>query len=290
MENMEKNKYTLITIIILLVILLPLTIYGTYTSVRINTNFNKAFKYNDKLWFYDGKKLIGTYDCKSLRCDYAKYANKTKSSMIKNAYAFIEDDGPIYLYNIKSGTVIREYDEVDIGTNSVFYVKEVTDSNDGKWGAIAITADIVNKVDTKYDQVKYLNGKFVVKDGENIMLLEDNEPIFTTNKDITDFNDNYVVVSSEIDSKKVYELYNYNNVLMFSNRSPLDKITFVDDYFLLKKYSNYYLFALDDGEERYIDSFFYEGTEEITYEVQEDKIEFFAGTESQKVIELNSEE
>ena len=162
---MEKNKYTLITIIVLLVVLLPLTIYGTYTSIRINTNFNRSFKYNDKLWFYDGKKLLGTYACKTERCDYATFENKEQAKIINNSYTFILDEGTIHLYNIKSGTVIATYDAVDMGEYSNYYVMKQENGQE-KWGAIEITSDIVNKIKIEYDGVKYLNGKYVVKESE----------------------------------------------------------------------------------------------------------------------------
>ena len=65
-----KDKKTLITIIILLVVFLPLGLVGTIkhfstskTNVDVNSNPNKEFIYNNKLYFYYENELLATYEC-----------------------------------------------------------------------------------------------------------------------------------------------------------------------------------------------------------------------------------
>ena len=48
---MAKNKYTLMTIIALLVIFVPAAIYGTITHILTKSNINHDYKYGNKLYF-----------------------------------------------------------------------------------------------------------------------------------------------------------------------------------------------------------------------------------------------
>ena len=64
-----KDKKTLITIIVLLVIILPMGIYGTIKNFNTgktetkDDNPNKEFIYNNKLYFYYENELLATYEC-----------------------------------------------------------------------------------------------------------------------------------------------------------------------------------------------------------------------------------
>ena len=77
---MKKNNIgVLITIILLLCIFVPAAAYGTYmhiTNKTIDTNVNKDFYHEGKLYFYNGDTLIGKYICKTPECNYAKNSIK----------------------------------------------------------------------------------------------------------------------------------------------------------------------------------------------------------------------
>ena len=71
-----KDKKTLITIIVLLVILLPMGVIGTIKNFSVpnkdevvDDNPNKNFIYKNKLYFYLDGKLLSTYNCSN--CDIA---------------------------------------------------------------------------------------------------------------------------------------------------------------------------------------------------------------------------
>lgn len=302
---MEKNKYTLITIIVLLVCILPLTIYGTYKHYITTTNFKRLLKFNDKLWFYNGKKLIGTYSCKSKSCDYAIYTNEEKSTMINNLFAFISDDEKIYLYNIKDGAVINEYDAIGADAeHNNYYIMQLDEEGNEKWGALEITDNVVPKIEPKYPSIYYLNGKYVAPiDGNNAILQangQDQEDVlFTTPYIIKDFNDRFIIVIYETSSCPTCTdiitremLYDYENTMYFANKGDIGELSFLSDYILAKDRAYYYLYSIDDTkQEAIIGAFVYEGTDKITLKKNEQgDLEIYAGNELQKTIEMNTEE
>ena len=285
---MEKNKYTLITIVILLVVILPGAIYGSYIHFKTTTNFKRQFKFNGKLYFYDNKKLLGTYTCQTNRCDYAIYENEQKSTIINNNYAFIRDGSIIKLYNVKGKATIGKYESVNIGENNNYYVMK-----DGKWGAIEITTAPINKVDAEngYDEVKYHNGKYIaVKDGISY-IVSNNEVLFETPYTIKDFNDKYIIVISDSSAYTYYSelVYDYENTIRFLDYENADEITIIDDYFLIKRNYNYVLASIVDDNEIIVDSFYYSGEDELTYEIKDNSLIFTAGEYFEKTIELNTE-
>ena len=300
---MEKNKYTLITIIALLTVILPLTIYGTYKHIMLTTNFQRQFKYNGKLWFYDGKSLIGTYTCQSKECDYATYKDGTKAKVIRNTFVFLNDNGKTLLYKIKSKAVIGKYDMVDadMANNNYFIMKAKDDEE--LWGALEITGDVVNKINPKYPNLRYLNGKYITRINDENIILNVEVPgqeteVFNTIYEIKNLNDNYIIAEYQSSSCPTCEdiiirelLFDYNNNSYFKTRD-ISEISFVEDYFLIKEDNNYSLFKIDENKnEQYIDNFYYDGTEKITYLVNENgSIEFYAGSELQKTIEIANEE
>ena len=287
---MEKNKYTLITIIILLVLVLPGGIYGSYIHFKTTTNFKKEFKFNGKLYFYKGKKLLGKYTCKTAYCDYATLASGEQSTVINDSFVFLVDSKTkeeILLYNIKEKAVIEKYDAVKNGEGNVFLVMR-----DNKWGAIQIDTTVTTKValDKGFDDLRILKGKYIGKTEEKEVMLEEDSELFTATGKIMDYNDSYVIVSEKIEDGSEQEyVYNYDNQLFFGDYQPVDKITFVDEFFLLKKHNNYSLCRLDDGEESLISSFYYNGNDELTYEKKEDTITFKDTADFEKTINLNVE-
>ena len=301
---MEKNKYTLITIIVLLVLILPFTIYGTYKHYVTTANFKRQFKFNGKLWFYDGKKLLGTYTCKSKSCDYAIYKSGQKATIINNNYTFINDEEKVYLYNIPGKSVINEYNAVDadVANQSYFFMK-LTEDGTEKWGALRITNSVDTMIEAKYDGLSYLNGRYVAMENNNYLLLEvltpGNETLkYVSPYKIKNYNDKYIIVINQTSScptctDVIIEemIYDYEDNLYFNGRDSIDELSFVLDYILLRDNNYYYLYYLSDGNEEYIDSFTYDGSEKITFvKNSEGNIEFYAGKDLQKTIEIAHEE
>ena len=278
---MAKNKYTLATIIILLVLSVACSVYGTFMYFTTVKNAKHQFKYGNKLYFYDNDKLLGTFTCEVNTCDYAIYKNELKSNMINQKYAFIQANNKVKLYNIKEEKVIDSFDSVD-NSDNIYLVKK-----DDSWGAITLDNDVMYIMDIKYQDIMYKNGTFAVYDEVNYKIIKDNSEIFTSDNKIKDFNDNYVVTT--INGIAPYDvLSDYNNKLYFLNDEINEEIYLVENYFVIKRQTTYYIYKIDNQNEVLVDSFVYEGDVKITYTVEENSINLYTGTDLKKTIELGS--
>lgn len=226
---MEKNKGTLTTIIILLIIFIPASIIGTYNHFK-DPNENHDFIFEGSLYFYDNDELLGTYKCKTTTCDYASYTlldkdnQVLKTSLYNKQYAYIKDGDNIYLQDIVNGWNITEYKELygyslPIDNNSII-VKNIND----KYGIVSIEESVKVYLESKYDSIK-LNPKWgsavtsldkiIVKSETNWQIINDKkEAIFTSENEIKNFSDNYVVLATDT---ALLNIVNYKNEAMFSD-------------------------------------------------------------------------
>ena len=226
----KNNKGTLILIIILLVIFSALAIWGgvgNYLGVNKPPepeNINREFKFNNKLYFYDMLKLVGTYNCQSADCDYAtgtiddgdfslnyfKEAEKSQISLINNRYAFITDGNKeIILYDVVNSSVINKYKAVKnykIGISDNYYIIK---NLDNKWGIMQLDSQPNLIVDYEYEfigingkideETKLLGNKvFVVKDINGWKLIDDKNIDLSTYfvNQIYDYNEKYVITKN----------------------------------------------------------------------------------------------
>lgn len=223
---MEKNKWTLITIILLLFIFIPCTIVGMLKKFE-EVNKEHKFYYEGELYFYNSDKLIGKYTCKTDKCDYAEYqeidtGNMNKTTLIDNKYAFIKDGEVIYLYDIELNNALIEYQEIKGYSLPILNNSYITKTKD-KWGLISLTPSLLPVVVNKYDGI-YLNynehnfdinlNYVFVKELENYKILNNNEEIFTSLNQIVECNNILVVTLLE---DGTYKILNYDNQDYFSN-------------------------------------------------------------------------
>ena len=289
---MEKNKYTLITIVVLLVLIVPFTIYGTYKHFITTTNFKRKFRFNGKLYFYSEKKLLGTYTCKNKNCDYATYQDGQKAKVINNSYVFILDGDIINLVNINSDAVTGSYDAVYTGEDNRYYVQKGE-----TWGAISILNVPSTEIDPSlgYSNIRYHNGKYIVTKDSISYILDKNKVIFQTTYEIKDFNDKYIVVRitssscpmcTDISSEEL--LYDYSNTRYFMDADLIDEITLIDNYVLINVDNYNYLYNIVNNEENLIDSFYYYLNDSLKYEINSNNIIFKDENGFEKTIELNN--
>ena len=282
---MEKNKYTLYTIIILLVIFIPCSIYGTYMHITTTANLNHEFKFNNKLYFYENDKLLGTYECASKNCDYATYSNSNlNSSIINSQFAFINDGEKIYLYKLAAGKSLASYDEVQNIMGSVFKVRQ-----DELWGAISISTTLTSLLECNFNSLEFKDNKFIVLKDNKWSIYQGQKELFVNDWKIKDFNEEFVIVTDDLNDK-IYDYQNKEYIETFSDKS----LSFVSDFILLKRSSNYYVYQFnmiaDDYVPAIIGNFYYSGETEIAHNLTESTIEFYAGEELLKAIELSVQE
>lgn len=219
---MEKNKGTLISIIILLLLLVPCTIYGLVKHFEDN-NKNKEFYFNGKLYFYNGDILLGKYECKTENCGYAEYQEidtkkNNTTTLINNRYAFIKDGEALFVQDVVTNNKIIDFDEIKAYSipidNSSFVAKK-----DGKWGIVSIYPSVESVLEYSYDDV-YLNynnnygvsnvglDKVIVKEEGNYKILNEKEEVFITTDKIVEFTD-YLIITVLDDGN--YKFVDYEN-------------------------------------------------------------------------------
>ena len=243
MKYLKGLILVFVLIIVLLVIFSGLTIWGYIGNLMgVNKppepeNTNRQFKFNDKLYFYDELDLVGTYECKTINCDYAKgtiddsnysinyYSNakETPIKFISRRYAFLVDDGSdILLYDILNKSIINKFKAVknyELGITDNYYI--VQDMNN-KWGVLKLDSTAGLVINYKYEFIGIHNE---LKDGTTHL----NGEIFV----VKDVNGWKLVSDTDVDKSTYYinQIYDYNN-----------------DYVITKKDNYYYVNSIRSGD------------------------------------------
>lgn len=259
-----KDKKTLITIIVLLVIILPMGIYGTiknFNTGKTETNDdnpNKEFIYNNKLYFYYENELLATYECST--CNNASneiddvnyHTNYYKSdvmdvnSVINKYYGIFKENDNVVLFNLIKGSIVDTYESVKnygvSATNEFGIVKK-----DNKYGVIFF--DLSNKaIDRIYDYValpahiinsKLDVSKFIVKKDGMWYILNNNgvADITPINNEIVDFNDKYIITYEN----GTYHIIDKNGLEYLSDL-PKTKVYGVDKYIFIVNNNDLYIY------------------------------------------------
>ena len=248
----KNKKSVLILIIVLMIIVIPCSIWGTINhftaSNKSDNNVNKEFHYNNKLYFYNVNNLLGTYTCTNSVCDYAygtiddssyalRYHQVTTDEQIKlvnNRYAFIVDttssnapykDANVILYDVVGGRNTGTFSAVKnyaIGLeNNQYIIKNM----EGLWGVVALndTPSLIIPYSYNYigihdvpanNSTSLETDTYVVKDTTGWKLISNQNVDLTSyfNYPIYDYNSKYVAVKNN----DYYFLYDYSNNLVVS--------------------------------------------------------------------------
>lgn len=235
-----KDKKTLITIIVLLVIFLPIGVFGTIKSFSAtkpdvkDDNPNKEFKYNNKLYFYYNDKLLSTYECSSCtlasssiddinyHTNYYKSENNELASVINEYYGLFKENDNIILYNLVNSKKIDAYKSIknyNIDATSKFAITEKSNGMGviffdlssspipNEYEYISLPAHIIdNKLDTS---------KFIVKKDNMWSIISANKEVDVAQiiDEIVDFNDNYYITYAN----DTYHVYDRNNIEYLEN-------------------------------------------------------------------------
>lgn len=235
-----KDKKTLITIIVLLVIFLPIGVFGTIKSFSAtkpdvkDDNPNKEFKYNNKLYFYYNDKLLSTYECSSCtlasssiddinyHTNYYKSENNELASVINEYYGLFKENDNIILYNLVNSKKIDAYKSIknyNIDATSKFAITEKSNGMGviffdlssspipNEYEYISLPAHIIdNKLDTS---------KFIVKKDNMWSVISANKKVDVAPvlDEIVDFNDSYYITFAN----NTYHIYDRNNIEYLEN-------------------------------------------------------------------------
>lgn len=235
-----KDKKTLITIIVLLVIFLPIGLFGTIKSFSTtksdvkDDNPNKEFKYNNKLYFYYNDKLLSTYECSTCtlasssiddinyHTNYYKSDDKELAGVLNEYYGLFKENDNIILYNLVNNKKIDSYKSIknyNIEATSKF---AITEKSSGKgviffdlsnspipnvYEYITLPSHIIdNKLDTS---------KFIVKKDNMWSVISANKKVDVAPvlDEIVDFNDSYYITFAN----NTYHIYDRNNIEYLEN-------------------------------------------------------------------------
>lgn len=235
-----KDKKTLITIIVLLVIFLPIGLFGTIKSFSTtksdvkDDNPNKEFKYNNKLYFYYNDKLLSTYECSTCtlatssiddinyHTNYYKSDDKELAGVLNEYYGLFKEKDNIILYNLVNNKKIDSYKSIknyNIEATSKF---AITEKSSGKgviffdlsnspipnvYEYITLPSHIIdNKLDTS---------KFIVKKDNMWSIISANKEVDVAPiiDEIVDFNDSYYITFAN----NTYHIYDRNNIEYLEN-------------------------------------------------------------------------
>lgn len=250
-----KDKKTLITIIVLLVILLPMGVIGTIKNFSVSSkdevvddNPNKSFIYKNKLYFYLDGKLLSTYNCSNCdianveidddmyKTNYYKNGNSIACTIINNYYGIFKENNEIKLYNLVSKSVIDSYEKIKYYKTLSSSKYLITKKSSG-YGVIFL--DLSNKpIANEYDYISVAShlidgvldtSKFIAKKSNNWYILNSDGSLFIepVGEEIVDFNDNYVITYNN-----GYHIYDKNKVEYLSN-FPKTKVYAIDKYVMV---------------------------------------------------------
>lgn len=247
-----KNKGTLISIIVLLVVFIPCTIVGMIDRFKEVNKEHKSF-YDGSLYFYDKKdELVGTYKCVNTICSIADVefidtGEKQKTSLINNRYVFINDEKTIKLVDITNNNVIANYDNIfvynDIVKKNYFIVLK-----DGLYGVISTVPTIVTFVELKYSSLElfqsvegiYSLNYILAKDDKNYVL-ENGKEKYSSNDEILYACNNYLVLKDLFNN---INIINYDGNNLFSASNVLD-FEIINNYIIFNSNNSYFVYLVD---------------------------------------------
>jgi hypothetical protein len=312
---MKNRKVTLISIIVLLIIFVPISIFSTIMHfkniVEYDDNINHEFRYDGKLYFYNNDKLLGTYTCENEveNCDYAtnsyiaKYSldereeQSEKLGIINNRYAFLIDDDGIFdpeiiLYDISLGKTLGKYTEVKdytIGIENDYYI--LKNEND-LYGVISLDDGINLKVPFQYDYIGLVNkvdsenGKiiadtFAVLEDGKWYLIDVNGARFTDaiESDIFSYNGEYIILKNS----SGMSLINYKGISYLSSYKYLN---FYNKYLeVIDNFNNFYLTEVGTNN-KISKEYSVDSIDDVTLEIEDNNIKLFIKGNYQETIEI----
>ncbi len=248
---MKKDKPTFITIIILLIIFVPMSIYGTIGYIQSKQyveNPNHDQYYDGYVYFYKNDEMLGKYKCKTDKCYIAQSSidteninypegSKKELGIVKDKYTFIQDGESVYLYDIYIDRDVFEFDSIKF-YNSTIEGDNLLVEKDSKWGIFSLEnismtipysfqyLGLPNKlIDNKVQM-----DKLIVKEKNEYYLIDSDTNTITQrfNNVIYDYNKNYVITN--VNGEFKFNDYQANPINYFGF---IDNIILTDNYVAL---------------------------------------------------------
>ena len=285
-----NNRLVLPLIVILLVISLPFTVVGLgtkiYKTIR-GDNPQHLHKIDNKLYYYENNKLVGTYDCSNENCDsayekiddpasFAYLHNDTNEPMglFSDGYIFIQDGDDLVLYSLNTKIEIGKFKSFkNYGTNiSESYI--VLQNDEGQYGLFDIQ-NVIYKIQNSYtylgvsedmiskpiEEIRLLakddNDSYIIIDGEGNALSTN----FTD--EIHNYDDMYVYTIKD----DLYHIFDYNGIELIESIKIAKYEIYNDNYIITSKNGNIYIYPNDLSEAT---KTFKSNDKKISYSIEND--------------------
>ena len=291
-----NDKKTFIVIIILLIIFVPMVIFGSIKKANnsnplYDDNPNKDYIFNNRVYFYNkNNKLISKYDCNG-KCDETKEIidddtyninsikmdNNVTTNILNDSYALFDENDKQILYNYKLNKKMITLDSVKTYNNLLINENILIAKIKELYGIIKLNPLSV-LVNYKYNFIGIPNrinnnildvSKFIAKTNDNWLVINQNDEILFESFDpIIDFNDNYIITYDGIN----YNIFDYAKNSYLNDISK-DKILCVGDFLLIIKDNILYLYIdLKDNAIKEISLPLYQ---EINFKINNNKLDIF---------------
>lgn len=315
---MKNKKITLGVIIILLIIFLPISIFSTVRHFQVThapeENPNHEFKYDGKLYFYDGNNLLGTYTCKNANnyCDYAQIKQNTVTSLIEkkidenttspiidNRFVFIMDtadeidSSEILLYDLSINQVIGHYKEVKnygIGIQDDYFILE---NQHDLWGMVYFNDGINVKLPFQYDFIgladkidsesnKIASDILAIRQDDAWHIIDANGKIYIDDltSDLISYNDEYYIIKEN----NILQLKNFKNQVILNNNFTY--LNFYNDYLeIIDSQNQFYLYDIRSTQR--ISNFYpVESIEDIELKTEDNQIQIIQNDEVKETVAI----
>ncbi len=314
---MRNKKITLWTIIILLIIFLPLTIYATTMHIILanqkEENYNHEFKYNGNLYFYDENgNLLGKYTCASSmdNCDYALVSSKKDNSLneleseeasipvIANRFVFLKDGvedsdkANILLYDLNLNRTIGKYQEVKdygIGIDRDYYILK---NEDDLWGVVSFEDGIVVNLPFQYDYIglaghvnsesnKVESNIFAVYNNKNWQLMDASGASFVEDiaDNLIDYDNEYIIV----ERNNMVQVLNYYNQTLLENYK---EVRFYKQYLMLLDINNQFCLYNINGMSAISKSYSINSLDDVEIVTEDNTIKISRNGKVEETIEI----
>ncbi len=310
---MKNRKITLGAIIFLLIVFLPITIFSTIKHIEslhpVVENPTHEFRYEGKLYFYDGDELLGKYTCETEACDYAstrvesayplnekEVPEDTKLPIAGKRFVFIQDsleeDPPILLYDLSLNRTIATYKEVKnygVGIDNDYYI--LKDEKD-LWGVVSFEEGIAVYLPFQYDYIgltenvnteteKVASDIFAVLKNNTWQLVDVNGATFTDplNNAIINYNSEYIV----LENNGQMQLVDYKNSIVLDNYKY---INFYNVYLeVIDPFNQFYLYDLA-AKSRISDAYLVNSIDDIELNIVDNEIQITYEGEMKETIAI----
>ncbi len=298
----RRNKISLIFLIVLLVIFLPLAIYGFIYRLQTNyydENSNHLLYFKDSIWFYDNGNLLYKYDCKNKNCEllrsiidekdlkvnYFKKGVIKKLSLINNKYAFISDGEEAFIFDLEKNSSIMPIKNIKNYDTNLEGNLFIVENSSGKWGVIRLNDSLEQVIPFNYDFIGLNNrldlGIFQVKSGDDYYIINSNDQVLTSSFDkiMYDFTNDVVLIRDTN-----YEIYDYN-LNKYLENIKISNIEFIKDYIIVYTTSNVLIYNDIKGASlKEVNTY---GKSNINVEYEENKINIKEGDNVIDYLEIN---